>query len=114
MRAAPEYAFWFRLAGHLKCTVRELQLRMTAREFVEWGVYYQLDPWGGERGDLQAAIVASTVANCNRTKGRAYKLTDFMLKFGRRAKEMTVDSMHAIFKVWAKAVNKKAGGPEIK
>lgn len=29
-----------------------------------WMAYDQLDPIGGERGDLQAGIIASTVFNC--------------------------------------------------
>jgi hypothetical protein len=54
--------------------------------FCEWTEYFQLDPFGGERGDVQAAIVASTIANVNRGKNsRALKVKDFMPAFGKNA-----------------------------
>ena len=37
-------------------------------------------PIGERRADLQAGIIASTIANCNRTKGKALTADDFMLK----------------------------------
>ena len=41
--------------------------------------YYSLDPFGEVRGDLQAGIVASTIANVNKGKnGRAFTPDDFM------------------------------------
>ena len=47
-------------------TVAELLSRTTSRELSEWMVYYELEPFGEERADLRAGIVASTVANVNR------------------------------------------------
>lgn len=41
-------------------------------------------PLGGERGDVQAALIATTVANANRGKGRRAKLKDFLLRWDRR------------------------------
>lgn len=67
-------------------TREELLCRITARELVEWMAYYELEPWGEERADLRAAIVASTIANIFRGKRAAYKVEDFMPEFGRRAK----------------------------
>ena len=55
--------FQHRLALRLGCTVRELLDRMDAREYLRWQLYEEYDPFGNERGDLQAALVASTVAN---------------------------------------------------
>lgn len=41
--------------------------------------FYRLEPFGDERADLRAGIVASTVANSNRGKrGKITKATDFM------------------------------------
>lgn len=103
------------MAGHLGCTVRELQERIDAREFMEWAAYYQTDPWGGERGDLQAAIVASTIANVHRDpKKPAFKLDNFLLKFGQVRKRMGPGAIAATLKTWFAAVNKKFGGKEIK
>lgn len=54
--------------------------RMTSRELLEWQVYYGIEPFGEERADLRAGIIASTIANCQgRKKGKpAFKPVDFM------------------------------------
>ena len=44
----------------------ELQARMSYAEFVDWLAYYQIEPFGGVRGDLHAALVAAIIANANR------------------------------------------------
>ncbi len=42
--------------------------------------YYQVEPFGEERADLRAGIVASTLININRRKGtKMSKPTDFLL-----------------------------------
>jgi len=41
---------------------------MTAREFAEWEAFYAIDPFGDQRADLRAGIVAATVSN--RWRGR--------------------------------------------
>lgn len=43
-------------------TVAELRQRMSAREFDMWKAYDSIDPIGGYRGDLQAAIIARSMA----------------------------------------------------
>lgn len=48
-------------------------------------VYYELEPFGEERADLRAGIVASTVANVNRDakkQKKPFAAQDFMPKFG--------------------------------
>ena len=64
-------------------TVQELLHRMSARELTEWMAYYSLEPFGEERGDMRAGIVASTLFNINRGK-KAKPTTpyDFMPKYG--------------------------------
>jgi hypothetical protein len=48
--------------------------------------YYQVEPFGEHRGDIRSAIVAQTVANVNRPKGRKpWTLDDFLPKYGQRA-----------------------------
>ena len=54
---------------------------MSSREFTEWAAYDKLDPIGGVRGDIQAGIVAATVYNSNRGKGKVLSAKDFMPKF---------------------------------
>jgi Protein of unknown function (DUF4035) len=44
--------------------------------------FYRLEPFGEERQDLRAAIIAQTIANVNRGTGRPpYRLKDFILEF---------------------------------
>jgi hypothetical protein len=65
--------------------VGELLARMPEREFLEWMAFYRIEPWGDERADLRAGVIASTVANVSGTvrKGqRPYRPGDFALKFG--------------------------------
>ena len=68
-------------------TVAELQRRMSSREFTEWAVYYELEPFGEERADLRAGIVASTVANTARDpkkRHKAFEPKEFMPQFGEQ------------------------------
>lgn len=69
------------LAGHLGKSLGEV-LELPALEVAEWAAYHRgVSPIGAYRSDIQAGIVASTVANVNRSKGtRAFKATDFMIK----------------------------------
>lgn len=63
-------------------TVSEMTHRMSAAEFEEWRAYDRIEPFGPERGDLRAGIVAATVANVNRGKGqKPFSPTDFMPDF---------------------------------
>tara|TARA_R100001463_G_scaffold129363_1_gene188245 strand:- start:572 stop:823 length:252 start_codon:yes stop_codon:yes gene_type:complete len=59
-------------------TVREMLARIDSLELAEWMVYYGLDPFGNERTDLQAGIIASTIANANSAKGKTFQASDFM------------------------------------
>ena len=63
-------------------TVSELLHRISSRELTEWQAYYGVEPFGEDRADLRAGIVASTVANVFRKSGtQPYKAQDFMPKF---------------------------------
>ncbi len=53
----------FRLALAMGRTLQELREALSYAEFQEWCLYYQVEPWGDERADLRAGIVASTIAN---------------------------------------------------
>lgn len=51
-------------------------------KFQRWISFLNLEPQGGKRGDLQAGIIASTVANVNRKRFTPpYKAKEFMPKF---------------------------------
>lgn len=64
-------------------TVQELLARISSRELTEWMEYYQMEPFGQERADLQAGVVASVVANVNRNSksSKTWNPSDFMLQF---------------------------------
>ncbi len=85
------------------------QDEVSAGEFMEWMGEYQRDPWGEERADLRAGIVASTVANVHRTKGRSYKAPDFMPKF-KPVRRQTQQEMSSVFRMFAEAHNAKLNG----
>lgn len=56
-----------------------------ARTLDDWKRFFELEPFGEERADLRAGIVAAAVANCFRPRGaRALRPQDFMPAFGRR------------------------------
>jgi hypothetical protein len=76
--------------------VGDLLARVSSRELTEWMAYYEMEPFGEERADLRAGIIASTVANVNRAKGKAYKPQDFMPKFERRGQKTWQEILTAV------------------
>ena len=63
---------------------------MPSRLLSEWMAFYQLEPFGDARGDLRAAIVASTVANAHRDpkkRRRAFRPDEFMPQFEKERQE---------------------------
>ena len=76
-------------------TVRELLARIDSRELAEWMQFYAIDPFGTQRDDLQAGIVAATIANANSSKGKAFQPIDFM-PYADGKKEQTSDDMKAL------------------
>lgn len=71
--------------------VSELLNRISSRELSEWMAYDRLQPFGPERSDVNAGIVASTVANANRDSKKRRKPfgpADFMPVF-EKEKEAT-------------------------
>lgn len=54
---------------------------MSWSQFLGWCAYYRIDPWGPERADLRAGIIASVIANVNRDskkRARPFSATDYM------------------------------------
>ena len=52
---------------------------ISSEELTEWIAYHAISPIDDARGDLQAGIVASLIANVNRSeKTAAFKPMDFM------------------------------------
>lgn len=77
--------------------------RVTAWQLMRWSEYDRCEPWGPERGDLRAGIVAATVANTVRGKGaRPFKPADFMPQFG--GNKQTPSQVAAVIGAYFRAV----------
>jgi len=75
-------------------TVRELLSRVGSDEITEWAAYFRLDPFGEERADLRAGIVASAIANTMGGGKRTYQPSEFMPKFGEpQSRQMSDDDI---------------------
>lgn len=69
---------------------------MTSAQLSEWMAFYRLEPWGEERADLRAGIVASTIANSNRGKGqKPFKPQQFMPDFEPETEEQAAARLMA-------------------
>jgi hypothetical protein len=91
-------------------SVARCQQEVDAREFAEWMAYYNIEPFGPEREDLRAGIVACTIANVNRGKGtRSMKPSDFVPKFGGKSRQ-SESEMEMRLLVWARMHNAKIKG----
>lgn len=56
----------------------------TAKKFQRWCHYYQLEPFGSRRDNLNAAVVAKMVADVHgvkKTDGNAFSYEDLLLQF---------------------------------
>jgi hypothetical protein len=76
-------------------------------EFQEWLAYFQLEPWGTQTADQRAAIIASTIANVNRSaKQRAFTIDDFMPRYAARPhrRRQTPQEMRNLFAVMTRSV----------
>lgn len=59
---------------------------MGAAEFGEWQAFYEIEPFGGVRGDLQVAQMMSLLANIHRDPRKQpspFPVADFMVDFWR-------------------------------
>lgn len=64
--------------------VGQLLARISSRELTEWQAYYRLEPFGEERADLRAGIIASTMANTARDPkkhSKPFEPREFMPQF---------------------------------
>lgn len=96
MRRRPERREWFRLALALGMSVAEAQSRISSAEFAEWIAFSRLEPYGPERADLRAGIVAATVANVHRDpKSKPFAPSAFMPEFDRQVRRQSIEEMKA-------------------
>lgn len=77
-------------------TVAELLERISSSELSEWMAYYQVEPFGQERDNLHAGIIASVFANANRDRKKQKKpftIKDFMLSFKKDKPKKSPEQM---------------------
>jgi hypothetical protein len=61
-------------------TVDDLLSNMSSREFSEWMAYYSIEPFGEDRIDIAAGLIASTLANIHRDpkqRQKPYSVEEF-------------------------------------
>lgn len=92
--------------------VAELLARTSGQELTDWMAYESLegplDPlW---RGDYQAAVVATTVANAMRGKrGRKARIEDFLPEWGGREPQTWQEQLAIV-----EQLNRRLGGKDLR
>lgn len=72
--------------------VRSMLVNMTWPQFQGWMAYYEMEPFGEERGDTRMGISTSNIVNAVRASAGGKKFTkpdDFIPKYGPSAKKKT-------------------------
>lgn len=74
-------------------------------QFLEWAAFAELEPFGEERADWRAGMVASVIANVNRDpkKGRPFQPRDFMPDFSSQRKAVAERKPLMENKAWGEA-----------
>ena len=91
-------------------SVTELLRTHSSEELTEWMAYENVaGPIGPERFDVLNAILAATVANTARAKGRKAEPKDFIPEWDQNTPGMGVEEMLAA----AKAMNRSLGGTDL-
>jgi elongation factor P hydroxylase len=81
---------------------------MSARELQEWQLFAQIEPFGEERADIQAALVAWTVATAAGAKN--VRLDDFLLRFEPAGRQQSPQDMLMVVEMW----NEALGGQDLR
>lgn len=83
-----------------------MQERLNAREFAEWIAYWNIEPWGEERADLRAGIIAATVANAAPFRsGRSFAASEFMPFASPQANTQSANEFEARMRAYVQAHN---------
>lgn len=83
---------------------------MTWSEFLDWIAYYELEPFGPERVDWNAAMVASVIANANRDpkkRKKPFTVNDFIFRIKDKSQPGDWQTMKAKFQQAAALANRK-------
>ena len=76
----------------------EAVLNAPAAWFNGWRTYYEIEPWGGERGDLQAAYIGAAAMAPHTKNGNAPRIGTFLPSFKlMAAPRQSMEEQKAIF-----------------
>jgi len=105
-------------------SVKRAMREIDSREFAEWMAYSSLEPFGPEREDQRAGMVAALIANVNRDSAKRpepYDVEDFFPRYDtaeKRAAEATIKEapdLNSKLMTWAAAMaDKKPGKSEMR
>lgn len=71
-----------------RVNVDALGRSLTAKQFVGWEAYAQLEPFSELRADYRTASIVQMLANVNRGKGqKAFTLKDMLLRFEEKEQQ---------------------------
>ena len=65
--------------------VEDIEQNMSAVEYKEHQLFYNIEPWGELRADIRSAHEMQQIGNINRnpkTRRSPWKLTDFLMELG--------------------------------
>ena len=84
--------------------------QITYRQFIEWVVYGDLEPFDEERADIRSAHIVTALANIHRDrkKRRApFKIRDFLLPFGDQSlpAKKSLQQLKTVAKLWVAVMN---------
>jgi len=79
-------------------SVDNVMSKVNSAQFSEWKAYARIEPFGEERADLRAGIIAATIANVMSAKGKNYTAGDFMPDFvgATRGKQSVADMQRRV------------------
>lgn len=87
----------------------DLETRLSSSELTEWIAYERITgPLGRRRQDIQAATVAATIANANRGRGKKFKISDFLIDYGKQRVQKSPEQLIETIR----ALHKSMGGEE--
>lgn len=85
-------------------TVAELLARISSLELSEWMAFYSIEPFGTERDNLHAGVVASATVNLWRdSDDEPARPQDFLLQFGAQddTDPAASEDLYDMMRTWA-------------
>jgi hypothetical protein len=91
-------------------SVSRAQREISSPEFTEWMAYSIWEPFGPEREDQRAGMIAALIANVNRDSSKRsepYDVEDFFPRYGEQvqAEAATPVDLESKLMAWAAKVN---------